>query len=217
MNLWTRLGVSVALGAGYFLVMTQVLQRTAYFEAHRWQFVIGLIGGGVFLLMTAQIFQGKTSDQDTASHTARYRAGGVWSQPAAPGSALLSLRYCGLMLMVFGVMTAVIASTTRATLIAAARHFTMGRTSRASAQAPPTRTASPARTASHLPSRSTRRSDKGLRLQGIIYRESNPSAIINGQPIFVGEKIFGAKVVAITMNSVTLNVGGDEQVLALRN
>jgi hypothetical protein len=33
----------------------------------------------------------------------------------------------------------------------------------------------------------------------------------------VGEKIFGAKVVAITMNSVTLNVGGDEQVLALRN
>jgi MSHA biogenesis protein MshK len=213
MNLWTRLGVSVALSAGFYIFMTEYLQKTAYFETHKWQCVIGLIGAGVFLWMTGQIFQGKPSSQPrgSASHTARYRAGGVWSDPAGSGQGFFSLRYCGLMLMLFGVITVVITPSTRATVVAATRHMTMGRTNRSPSKAPPTRTAS------RGSSRSGKRSDNALRLQGIIYRQSNPSAIINGQPIFIGEKIAGAKVVAITMNSVTLDVGGAEQVLPLRN
>jgi hypothetical protein len=190
-----------------------VLQRTAYFEAHKWPCVIGLIGGGVFLLMTAQIFQGKSSGQaqDTDGHTARYRAGGVWSDSKGSGSGLFSLRYCGLMLMLFGGITAVATPATRATVLAATRQITMARTARSPSKA------APDRPAPRVSSRSGRRSDKSLRLQGIIYRQSNPSAIINGQPIFVGEKIAGAKVVAITMSGVTLDVGGAEQVLALKD
>jgi len=216
MNLWTRLGVSVALSTGFYLFMTGYLQRTAYFETHKWQCAIGFIGAGVFLLMTGQIFQGKASSQpqSTGSHTARYRAGGVWSDPAGSGSGFFSLRYCGLMLILFGVITVVGTSSTRATVVAGTRHMTMGRTNRSPSKAPPQ---SARTTASRWPTRSSKRSDGALRLQGIIYRQSNPSAIINGQPIFIGEKIAGAKVVAITMSSVTLDVGGNEQVLALRN
>ncbi len=213
MNLWTRLAVSVALSAGFYLLLTGYLQQTAYFETHKWQCAIALIGVGAFLLMTAQIFQGKTSDtsEAAAEHTARYRAGGVWKDSAGSTPGFFNLRYCGLMLMVFGVMTVVITPATRATVFAATRQVTMGRPNRSPSKAPP------APAAARRSSLFRKRSDKGLRLQGIIYRQSNPSAIINGQPMFVGERIAGAKVVAITMNSVTLDVGGAEQVLAMRD
>src|SRR5207248_810532 len=43
-----------------------------------------------------------------------------------------------------------------------------------------------------------------VRLQGIFYRARNPSAVINAKSVFVGEKVAGAKVVAITRDSATL-------------
>jgi hypothetical protein len=54
-----------------------------------------------------------------------------------------------------------------------------------------------------------------LRLQGIFYRPSKPSAVINSQTVFIGDSIAGGKVKAITRDSVTLFVNGETKVLTL--
>ena len=55
-----------------------------------------------------------------------------------------------------------------------------------------------------------------FRLQGILYRKSKPSALINGQTVFVGDNISGGHVVAIDSQSATLEISGQQKVLKLR-
>ena len=55
-----------------------------------------------------------------------------------------------------------------------------------------------------------------FRLQGIFYRPSNPSAVINTRTVFVGDRIANAKVKAIDHQSVTLDIAGETRVLTLQ-
>jgi cytoskeletal protein RodZ len=54
-----------------------------------------------------------------------------------------------------------------------------------------------------------------LRLQGVFYRLSKPTALINGRTFAVGEKISGAEVVKIERQSVTLEWNGQTIILEL--
>jgi hypothetical protein len=54
-----------------------------------------------------------------------------------------------------------------------------------------------------------------LKLQGIFYRPSNPSVVINSKTLFLGEVIENTRVVAIDRSSVTLESGGQTYVLTL--
>lgn len=56
----------------------------------------------------------------------------------------------------------------------------------------------------------------GMKLQGIFYRSSRASALIDGQSVFVGDEIDGAKIVAIERQQVRLVKGGRPAVLKLR-
>lgn len=55
-----------------------------------------------------------------------------------------------------------------------------------------------------------------FKLQGIFYRPSNASALIDGHTLFVGDEIDGAKLVLIERQSVRLVKGGRPIVLKLR-
>lgn len=55
-----------------------------------------------------------------------------------------------------------------------------------------------------------------LKLQGVIFRETNPSAIINGKTFYPGDRIEGAEVVAISRGSVSLSFDGSTNVIWLR-
>jgi len=55
-----------------------------------------------------------------------------------------------------------------------------------------------------------------FKLQGIFYRPSNPSAVVNTKTVFVGDRIANAKVKAIDQQSVTLEVAGETKVLTLQ-
>lgn len=55
-----------------------------------------------------------------------------------------------------------------------------------------------------------------LRLQGIFYRATRASAVINSETLFVGDTIAGARVKAIDRGAVTLEQNGQTQVLTLR-
>jgi len=55
-----------------------------------------------------------------------------------------------------------------------------------------------------------------LKLQGIIYHPTRPSAFINGKALFVGDRIAEFRVTAISSESVTLVGGGTTNVLSLQ-
>ena len=54
-----------------------------------------------------------------------------------------------------------------------------------------------------------------FKLQGIFYRLSRPSAMINSKTVFVGDRLGQAKVLAINRDSVTLQSEGETKVLTL--
>jgi hypothetical protein len=54
-----------------------------------------------------------------------------------------------------------------------------------------------------------------LKVQGIFWRPSRPSVVINGKSLFVGEKIEKAKVVAIDQETVTVVWNGEQRVLTV--
>jgi hypothetical protein len=55
-----------------------------------------------------------------------------------------------------------------------------------------------------------------LKLQGIFYRRSNASALINGKTVFRGDAVAGGRVVAIEPQSVTVELAGEQKILRLR-
>jgi len=54
-----------------------------------------------------------------------------------------------------------------------------------------------------------------LKLRSIIYREDKPAAVINGDMLYVGDEIRGARVVRIERNSVTIERKGETNELRL--
>ena len=55
-----------------------------------------------------------------------------------------------------------------------------------------------------------------FKLQGIFYRPSSPSAVVNARTVFIGDSVGSAKVRAIDERSVTLDIAGETRVLTLR-
>jgi hypothetical protein len=54
-----------------------------------------------------------------------------------------------------------------------------------------------------------------LKLQSIIYREDKPAAVINGEMLFVGDEIRGARVTGIERSSVTVERKGETNELRM--
>ncbi len=55
-----------------------------------------------------------------------------------------------------------------------------------------------------------------IKLQGIFYRKSNPTALLNGNNLEVGQKLDGVTLSKIAPTSVTLEWNGETKVLELR-
>ena len=55
-----------------------------------------------------------------------------------------------------------------------------------------------------------------LRLQGVFYRPANPSAMINAKSVFKGDRIDGARVIAIGRDTVTVEWKGQRKVLTIQ-
>jgi HD-like signal output (HDOD) protein len=55
-----------------------------------------------------------------------------------------------------------------------------------------------------------------FRLNGIIYTVTRPAAIVNGQTVYVGDRVSGATVVGIDRTQVTLQINGQRKICALR-
>lgn len=56
----------------------------------------------------------------------------------------------------------------------------------------------------------------GVKLEGIIWDEENPIAVINDKVVSIGDEVAGAKIVGMTRNEVTFEVDGQQVELKLR-
>ncbi len=54
-----------------------------------------------------------------------------------------------------------------------------------------------------------------LKLQSIIFRVEKPAALVNGEMVFVGDSIRGARIVKIELQSVTVERNGETHELRL--
>ena len=54
-----------------------------------------------------------------------------------------------------------------------------------------------------------------LTLQGIYYRPTRPAAVINARTVYVGDRVLGFSVTAITKNALTLSSAAETKVLSL--
>jgi hypothetical protein len=55
-----------------------------------------------------------------------------------------------------------------------------------------------------------------LKLQGVFYRGAKSSALINGQTVFLGDDVDGARIIGIERHLVRLLIAGRTNVLKLR-
>jgi hypothetical protein len=55
-----------------------------------------------------------------------------------------------------------------------------------------------------------------FKLQGVFYRPANPSAVINGKVVYIGDKVEQARVLAIEMEEVLIEYKGQRTVLSLQ-
>jgi len=55
-----------------------------------------------------------------------------------------------------------------------------------------------------------------FRLNGIIFSHARPSAILNGQTVYVGDEVNGATVISIRQSDVTFQINGLRKTLSLR-
>jgi len=197
MNLWSGLGVSVALAAIFCIVATELLP---FCGGYKWYICAALLTTGLTLLLVgrglnASASKGKANETGAEEETGSGRG--------------IRLTYWGLMLMVFGVILIFITPTRS------------GQIQSVAARSPPKLVAPAAtNTPSHTNAVQTATNKPvvfpTLRLQGLTFREGNPSALINGYTYFVGDFVGDAKVIWIDTERVVLEQEGYYQVLSLK-
>ena len=197
--MWGRVGISVAIVAMFSILMMEVFQHRAFYQVYRWAICAGLLAMGVFLWLVGGFVNARIRE------SRRDDAGG----PTGP-FLLVNLQYWGLMLGIFGII-----------VICIVPH------AKGDAPQPKTAAAKPTIAKKVVPPPSappvvTNELPKpkpvvfpALKLQGIVSRGKDSSALINGRTYFVGNYVADVKLVSITETSVVVELSGQQRELHL--
>src|SRR5258706_1310023 len=102
MNIWGRLGISVAIVAIFCIVMNEFFQSTAYYEAHRWDTWAVFLGVGLFGWMWARVLNMRWRKvQEVSAREAQAEDESTQAVIANP-FILFNLAYWGLMVTFLG-------------------------------------------------------------------------------------------------------------------
>jgi hypothetical protein len=188
-----RVAITGVAGAGVFFAANRILRNFAEVQQHR--LVLGGIIAGLGLLTWAA---GKArramADRDNPAGT-----------ESSGGVPFLSIQFWGPVVVLCG---ALIAVQGRAQTFASQLRQKLRATAGQVAKARESSKSSRGRTKSGF--------EPGFKLQGIFYRKSGSSALIDGQTVVVGDWIGAAQVTAIEKTTVTVEVGGASRTLKLR-
>lgn len=207
MNIWTRLGISVALTAAFYIVVAETLQDTLVYEEHKWRFCIGFLVAGAALFFGGswlnrklkaryQVAQANLPENERDSELAD-----------AEPFMLFNLAYWGVMFGIFSSILVVIVPKPR--VPEPPKVQIAARTS-----APPViRTSAPALVRTSAPAAAAPPKPPKLKFQGVVIRDSTRSALINGRTYFVGDWIGDAKLISLDSDKAVLIWNGAELVL----
>jgi hypothetical protein len=201
MKYWCRLGIWVALAAGFYILVNEVLQKYAFYETWRWHIYKILIGGGVLLSLIGKYFSKSSSPPKNANGKISF--GPVAQEPEENSAPIFSQRYCGFILSTFGVIVRVVIPGDAEAIEVAARTEQREKPvvehTNTVEQPKPLRVDFP-----------------DLRLQGVACSKANPSAIINRKTYFIGDLVEGVKVASILPDSIILEKDGEKRVYLLK-
>jgi hypothetical protein len=194
MNIWTRLGISVALAALFYIAVAEMLQDKHVYEVHKWRFCIGFVVAGIALFFVGSWLNRRTR--------ARYQAGQAtlpeqerdYDPAQGEPFMLFNLAYWGVMFVIFSGIIVVVVPTPRAEEKPKAEVAVRSTNKPVQFPAPPT-------------------NPPALKLQGVTIRDATRSALINGRTYFIGNMVGEAKVIAIETNHAILDWRGTQLVL----
>lgn len=190
----------MAIVATFSIVMMEVLQGKTFYQVYRWAICAVLLAMGTFLLLVGAFVNAKIREShrnDPEGLTGPF--------------LLVNLQYWGLMLTIFGIIVI---------FIVPYQKVEAREANTAAPKAKIVKKAVPAIVTNEPPKPTPLPPPKPvvfpeLKLQGVVCRESNSSALINGRTYFVGDIIAEAKLMSISETNVVLEREGQQKELQL--
>jgi hypothetical protein len=190
--------------------MNEVLRTRHFYEIYRWGICAGLLGMGVFLWIVGKFVNARLRESKRQVRDEWEDEGQQEAEPPSDPFILVNLAYWGMILTIFGLIVIFIVpyEKQQALPVAAATAPPPVETK------PPPVTNAPPELVVESPA-PKRPLPPNLKLQGITYKMSNASALINGRTYFIGETVSNATVVAIEGEKAVLDLDGQRMVLEL--
>ena len=205
MNIWTRLGIAVALLGIFCIACSEMIQRGGYCDLHRRQIAGALCGAGAIAYVVGRVWNRKLRllrEQEERPAEESQEDEGNAGEPFV----LFNLAYWGPILCAFGLVVV----------------FIPGKGANGTAAAQPPAPPKPklelaAQTnAAKVELKQTNQvTFPAMKLQGITQRGVNSSALINGKTYFLGEMVGNARLISIFATSAVLELHGEMHSLTL--
>lgn len=208
MNIWSRLGLSVAAAAVFCIAVMELFQDKTYYQLLKWYAAatFGVVGLALAFAGWRLWVRGKRLVGDVPKSSSEYDDAD--SAPLPPPLRLAShLAFWGPMLIIFGAIVFFIPYKDKAVQPVAARIVAQEKPE----PKPPPPEPPPVQEVV-VPKPLT---FPELKIQGMVYRPPNSAIIINGKSFFVGDAIEDAEIVAIESNTVTLELNGQRKIVML--
>ena len=206
MNIWTRLGISVALAAMFCIAAAEMLQPTQFYEQHKLLVIvtfviIGAVVSSVGVWVNRRIKARYVASQAALAEDDRDNDPRGWEP-----FLLFNMAYWGVMAVVFGCILVFLVPTytKRSQPKVVARAPEPAAKKLVTTPPPITNAVVHTNTPLQIPR---------FKLQGITIRAATRSALIDGRTYFVDDFVQDAKVTSIETNSVVLEWRGINVVL----
>ncbi len=206
MNIWSILGISVAVVAAFCITVLEAFQDKRYYEDYKWHAcALLLIAGFVTLVLGFRRRPRSKTNEDEDSP-----AGNPDDEELEELSFNLTTgTYWGAMLIALGICLICIVPRFSASKAVEAPVKVVQKTNEitnAIAVAPPVTITNPAPPGLTFPD---------VQLQGIIFNPTNPLVIIQGKTFGTGEYVEDARISAITQSNITLEILGHRRVIPM--
>jgi hypothetical protein len=198
MNIWSRLGLTVAIAAVFCIVLTEGIQERTQYQTFRWYaFGVLAVAGAAMIIVTFTLYR-------------RQKRLIAISRDAENSSSSLStlmsqFRFWGPTLVAFA--TIILFLPYKEKEVAAAEPVPRPRATSSvpvTVSIPP-----PSENAKPLPTPPTNApSFPELKINGFIYRPPSNAIVVGGKSYFVGDGIGSARVFSISADAVVLEQGG---------
>jgi hypothetical protein len=207
MNIWSRLGLSVAAAAIFCIAVMELFQDKTYYQLLKWYAaaILGVVGLATAFTGWRLWVRGRRLVGAPVQTSSEYADGE--SGPLPPELRLAShLAFWGPILVIYGAIIFFIPYKDKTAQPVAARVATPEKPAEKPVEPP-----SPIKEVV-VPKPLT---FPDLKIQGMVFRPPNSAIIINGKSFFVGDAIENAEIVAIDSNTVTLELNGQRKIVMI--